>query len=459
MTSDDAIALVDCLKQLKRTNYSIAGCDQWHHLLQLLPRLVRANVTNHSPCSGISAVGPTALSSTALEVAAAAEQLLLNKLAPEVLDCSPEPLAQLLIAFLSTSCHILPLQKTSNPQDPLSSHSTKAEQQSYSNLPEGVVQLLVVGLHKIARQWHFLEQGTSMQLCNAVVKALTKPLELLLESEMDHPHAQANLQQQQQAENTLPSHLGQSLQQQEQQQLPNNTVSATDAEGVAVQDKNTCCCLAEQLLLRDPSMGWLHRLNACSSSGRPFRQSMQESGLIQQLIRCVVKLYACGWLMGEACEAAEQACKRSQQVQVHQHHSSDSAQHLTGHPQQYSKQQLRRCSIIAAHLLTTLIETRAGRLSVRTVHQTNDLHDFVSDRLKSTGEQTITSDTLAMPDIVSKLVDAIKQAGELYSSLQSSAAASVGAAALGKSVVTAACTALAAWAEQCAEQQDVISLL
>jgi hypothetical protein len=311
VAAQEPASILSLLQQLTHPsipNFCIINCEAWQPLLLLLPHL---------------------LTSTSTDTAAAAHKLLLQQLAPELLDCNPEPLAQLLVALLAaaSSSHLAtaaaaePNNNTSvSPavgaaafsSHPATTGAAEAAAERNSNTSvspaadaaaaagssctwsSSVVQLLVVGLSKLLRQWHFLEAELALQLCSALVDALLQPLASLLQSQQQgqQPLAlrqqQQPQQQQQQQGQQLLTMSPQQQQQQGQQPLvamvPQQQQGQQQQQQASGEVKHATCCLAEQLLLADPSMGWWHRLNANAKSCRVLRRVAIDKGLAQALL-------------------------------------------------------------------------------------------------------------------------------------------------------------------------------
>jgi hypothetical protein len=183
--------------------YVILSSDAWPQLVSLLPALLQHPASTRA--------GGTA-------AAAAAQELLLQQLAPELLHCSPEPLAQLLAALLRHAVVAPPLGRTS----------------AAANFAAPVLQLAVSGLHKLGRQWHFLQPEVAQQLCSAIAAALAQALRQLRASPPQQPVAQQPL--------------------------------------------------ALQLLLCEPHCGWWHRLLANSASSTALKEAMQQHGVVDAVL-------------------------------------------------------------------------------------------------------------------------------------------------------------------------------
>ncbi|KAF8065613.1 OBGC1 [Scenedesmus sp. PABB004] len=197
-TADDAGAAAALLDQLAHPAVPagmVLHCDAWPAAAAALPAWLRGRG------------GPG--------VAAAAQRLLVEHLAPELLDCSPDPLAGLLAALLA-------------PERAGGAGAERAAACDAAPWPGDVVQLVLVGLHRLGRQWHFLEPRHAEQLCAALADALAAAL-------------------------------------------------ARRGPGVAL--------LAEQLLLAEPRLGWWHRLSANAKSGPGLRAAAAQRGLLARLAR------------------------------------------------------------------------------------------------------------------------------------------------------------------------------
>jgi hypothetical protein len=253
VAAQEPASILSLLQQLTHPsipNFCIINCEAWQPLLLLLPQLLTCSST---------------------DTAAAAHKLLLQQLAPELLDCNPEPLAQLLVALLAaaSSSQLATAEAAESAADggTIVTPAVVADVDAGSvcTWSSSVVQLLVVGLSKLSRQWHFLDTELALQLCSALVDVLLQPFMHLLRPQQ---------QQQQQGQQTLVAMLPPQQQQQQGQQPQ-------------LQQQHVACCLAEQLLLTDPGMGWWHRLNANAKSCRGLRRAAADKGLVQVLLQHV----------------------------------------------------------------------------------------------------------------------------------------------------------------------------
>lgn len=373
--AQDSNSVVTVLDQITRSHYSIAGCEAWRQLLELLPVLLHHAATAASKYTSTTHPSSHTTSSppindaegsiAAASIAIAVEQFILQKLAPEVLDCCPEPLADVLITLMTASCqqpaaaqaaeaHTNNLQ----PHDISTSSNDSNGTTSYRDLSSSAVQLLVVGLHKIARQWHFLDELLSQRLSQAIVDVLCIPLQLQLAA----------------ASSSVQGITDQRPRQQRQQVQP----GAADLAHPTARDEpeplqqHVCCCLAEQLLLADAGMGWLHRLNASSASGRSLRKAMVSRGFVEQLV---------GWLQlstnchSSAAAGDELALQRQEESNI-----LSSSGVMLGNSRgltAQSGQQLQHCRCIADQMLSTVMETPAGR-RLLSGQQQDDAHQHTS---------------------------------------------------------------------------------
>jgi hypothetical protein len=276
MEATDDATQARCLNQLCSTSippYCILESSSWHQLVQQLPWL---------------------LASQEASISSASRQLLMLQLAPELLTCSPAPLAQVLTALLtaatasntpSTAQCTHAVANCSNSSDRCSdsiSRCQQPQQEAVVQYPGAVVQLLVVGLHKLCRQWHFLSQEMSQQLCKAIVGVLLQSLQNFAGENLQPAAAAAAFDSDDGCRAPLvtadqPQQKQHQQNGRQQQQLDaGEQLQATTP--TCLQD-SLCCCLADQLVLADPRMSWLHRINANSRSGVPFRATVKDSEL------------------------------------------------------------------------------------------------------------------------------------------------------------------------------------
>jgi hypothetical protein len=326
VAAQEPASILSLLQQLTHPsvpNFCIINCEAWQPLLLLLPQL---------------------LTSSSADTAAAAQKLLLQQLAPELLDCNPEPLAQLLLVLLAAAtCSHLPAAATAAGTDTVAGPASASAAAGNSfTWPSGVVQLLVVGLTKLSRQWHFLEAELAVQLCSALVDVLLQPL--------IHP-LQPRHQQQQQQQGQQPEVVRPQPQQQQQQGIGEPT--------------HVACCLAEQMLLADPALGWWHRLSANAKSCRGLRQVAVQKGLVQVLLQRMPRMTQ------QASEQQQQQQQQpggedamNEQVAAMQAAAAASVSALDAHPASSSssiEHSGRLVNCLVVQLLSSFVTNPAGR--------------------------------------------------------------------------------------------------
>lgn len=219
----------ELLERLSRPNLpadAIMASAAWPSLLTVLPRL-------------LSDGGVTA---------DAAESLLIRQLAPELLHCQPHPLAQLTAALLRGATDAASDETYSDcgasasPQCP--GHTARPQQPgTVAAWPGSVLQLLVVALHTLSRQSHFLNADDLTSLCASIAGALAAPLRGF------------------------------------------TSLTPLAADG-ALQEEQQRQHVALLLLRMQPQLGWWHRLSATASSSAALRQVAAAEELLELALAC-----------------------------------------------------------------------------------------------------------------------------------------------------------------------------
>lgn len=309
--------------------YAILGSEQWPQLAHLLPLLL---------CSCNQAT------------AALAEQLLQHQLVPELLHCSPEPLAQLLTSLLAACCCSgAPLQQQPQTHATATVPTVQGTTTTYSF---AVLQFMTSGLQKLGRQWHFLDADLADRLCAAVVAALLQPLRLLVCQQ--HPVVVAAAASAQQSwgskgSSTQPVVVAKQQQQQVQQQL----------------------AVSLQLLQCDPMLCWWRRLNANSASSRPLKAAATQQGLPALLMQ-----WADGLLEEQQQQPSGLCSSTPSDSTQHRNHAQASSSATpgaggvevlictcvaAGSSAAAAACPTALCKCLAVHCLSALVGTRSGR--------------------------------------------------------------------------------------------------